>query len=186
MSILWTTALAVMFLLDPEERADLAKLRAISRDADRVETDGGPSLAGKERKRARITSTTSDFDRSEGVALFEGGVVLTYGDDCVLCSDRLWAFMAGSNQLDRVVASGRVSVTNETRLGTCSMAIFRRRSGEIEMFWDGTNELARLVEQGTDASEIEGRRIRFWIDAEQVEIEGSRITTKTDANRKNI
>ena len=38
---------------------------------------------------------------------------------------------------------------------------------------------AHLVEQGEDASELEGSRIKFWLDSEQVEVENSKIRVET-------
>jgi len=187
MSWLWPIMLTVMFLLNPEERVDVDKARAISEDADRVELKGEQPKAAKTEEKghhARITSVACDFDRKEGVALFEGNVVLRYSSDYVLCADRMWAFMVGSNQMSRVVATGNVSITNETRIGTCEMAVYRRKRGEIEMFWDGTNTLAKLVENDDEASTLEGTRIKFWIDSEQVEVDDSRITTQEERDRK--
>jgi len=184
MNGLWMTLLAVMFLFEPEEQVDVARFREISRDADRVELNRDASAEKGEH--ARIISRTADFDRKEGVVLFEGDVVLRYSDNCVLCSDRLWAFTVGSNQLHRVIVSGHVSITNETRVGTCEMAIFRRMSSEVEMFGDKDGLRARLVENGEDASALEGSRIKFWLDAEQVEVEDSRITTEVKRDRKII
>ena len=183
MSGILLSLFAVMFLLEPEERIDAERARAISADADRVEIKGErPSAKPPEEKgqHARITAVTSDFDRQAGVAMFEGDVVLRYSSDYTLCADRLWAFLAGSNRLGRVVATGNVSITNETRVGTCEMAVYRRQRGEIEMFWNGTNALARLVENGDDASALEGTRIKFWIDTEQVEVDDTRIITEEE------
>ena len=95
-----------------------------------------------------------------------------------MCADRLYMFLAGTNELSRVVALGNVSITNDTRTGTCAMATFRRKKSEIEMFGDGTNVVARLVERGEDAAALEGTRIRFWLDSEQIEVEDSRISTE--------
>jgi len=164
--------LAVMLLTDPSEVIDAAAAAAISADADRVEIPGQE----KERvKSARITSRMSDFDRKEGVVMFEGDVLVRYSDDSTMSADRLFMFLSGSNELARVVALGNVVISNETRTGTCALATYRRKKGEIEMFWDGKGSLARLVERGQDASELEGTRIRFWLDAEQVEVENSQI-----------
>ena len=76
------------------------------------------------------------------------------------------------------MALGNVSITNDTRTGTCAMATFRRKRGEIEMFGDGKETLAHLVERGRESSALEGTRIRFWLDAEQVEVENSRISSE--------
>ena len=39
----------------------------------------------------------------------------------------------------------------------------------------------RLVEEGAQRRELEGRRIRFWLDTEQVEVDGPRITVEKKA-----
>ena len=175
--------LAVMLLTEPDEVIDAAAAAAISGDANRVEIAGqkGPAT---EIKSARITSRSADLDRKEGVVMFEGDVVVRYSNDCTMCADRLYMVLAGSNELSRVVALGNVSITNETRTGTCAMATYRRRKSEIEMFGDGKSVPARLTERGDDASEIEGARIRFWLDAEQVEVEDSSIQMEKKGNAK--
>ena len=116
--------------------------------------------------------------------MFEGDVVVTYSKDYTMCADRLFMFLSKSNELSRVVALGHVSITNETRTGTCAMATYRRRKSEIEMFGDGKSVLARLTESGDDASEIRGECIRFWLDAEQVEVENSSIQMEKKGNAK--
>ena len=172
--------LAVMLLLDPTEAIDEAAAAAVSEDADRVEI----RRADAEVKSASIRSRTSDFDRKEGVVMFEGDVVVRYSENYTMCSDRLYMFLSKSNELSRVVALGNVSITNETRTGTCAMATYRRRKSEIEMFGDGKSVPARLTERGDDASEIEGERIRFWLDAEQVEVENSSIQMEKKGDAK--
>lgn len=175
-----SSLLCVMLLLDPNEVIDEAAAAVVSEDADRVEIRGRQ----EEVKSANVRSRTSDFDRKEGVVMFEGNVVVTYSKDYTMCSDRLFMFLSKSNELSRVVAVGNVSITNETRTGTCAMATYRRKKGEIEMFGDGKGVLAHLAERGDDASAVEGTRIRFWLDAEQVEVENSRLTTETKGEAK--
>jgi len=178
---LLSSLLAVMLLTDPADVVDAAAAAAISEDADRVE------IAGQKKesvKSARITSRTSDFDRKEGVVMFEGEVLVRYSDDSTMSSDKLFMFLSGSNELARVVALGNVVISNETRTGTCALATYRRKKGEIEMFWDGKGTLAHLVERGQDASELEGTRIKFWLDAEQVEVENSQIGIRNNEGVK--
>ena len=166
--------LAVMLLTDPSEVIDAAAAAAVSEDADRVKVRSEKT----EVKSATIRSRTSDFDRKEGVVMFEGDVFVTYSDDYSMQSDQLYMFLSKSNEMSRVVAVGNVTISNETRTGTCALATYRRRKNEIEMFGDGTNVLARLVERGQDRSELEGDRIKFWLDTEQVEVERSRISVE--------
>ena len=180
MTLLLTSLLGVMLLLDPNEVIDEAAAAVVSEDADRVELRGRQ----EEVKSANVRSRMSDFDRKEGVVMFEGNVVVTYSKDYTMCADRLFMFLSKSNELSRVVAVGNVAITNDTRTGTCAMATYRRKKSEIEMFGDGKGALAHLVERGDDASAVEGSRIRFWLDAEQVEVENSRLTTETKGEAK--
>ena len=165
--------LGLMLLLDPADPVDAVLADAVSKDADRAELSRGaepPRETG-----VRIRSVSSDFDRGEGVAMFEGDVVVEYADEYVMCADRLWLFFVGTNELSRVVADGHVSITNDTRVGTCSVAKYRRRAREIEMFGDDAGAVARLADTGESADMIEGSRIKFWLDSEQVEVNEARI-----------
>ena len=177
MTTLLPAILAVMLLAEPDEVIDAAAAAAISKDANRVEI-AGPKGGENEIRSARITSRAADLDRREGVVMFEGDVVVRYSNDCTMCADRLDVFLAGTNALNRIVALGNVSITNDTRTGTCAMATFRRKRSEIEMFGDGKATFARLLERGDDAGALEGARIRFWLDTEQVEVEDSRISAE--------
>lgn len=169
--------LAVMLLTEPDEAVDAEAVAAISEDASRakVAEEKNPAAVVKS---ARITSRSMDLDRKEGVVMFEGDVVVHYADDCTMCADRLYVFLAGTNELSRIVALGNVSITNEMRTGACAMATFRRKKNEIEMFGDGKDVLARLVERGDDAGALEGTRIKFWLNTEQVEVERPRISAE--------
>ena len=148
-------------------------------DVDAGRAVSGGRLAkpsGQGGSSARIRSRSGDYDREAGVMFFEGDVFAEYGGEYTMAADSIYAFVSASNELSRVVALGGVTITNETRVGSCAMAAYRRRRREIEMFGGG-GARARLVERGAKGGEVEGDRIRFWMDAEQVEIENSDITT---------
>jgi len=175
-----TALLAVMLLTDPREMIDAEAAAAVSEDAERydVRNQAGAAEGGKS---ARIRSKTADLDREAGVVMFEGSVRVDYAEDYTMCADRLFVFLAGSNELSRVVAVGNVSITNDTRTGVCGRAVYRRLKREIEMFGEGRDACARLTDAGdkdNPPSEVEGGRIRFWLDSEQVEVEDSRIRTE--------
>lgn len=173
--------LGVMLLTGPDEIVDAAVAAAVSADADRA---GIPDGKKNGPKSARITSDISDYDREAGVVMFEGHVVVQYADDYTMCSDRLFMFLSKENELSRVVADGDVSITNDTRVGTCAMATYRRRRNEVEMFGNGKDFPARLVDAGENASELEGERIKFWLDSEQVEVEKSAIKVGRTVNKE--
>lgn len=173
--------LGVMLLLDPREAVDAAAAAAVAEEDDVRETRASEAGRGGEGPQtARIRSVSSDFDRKAGVILFEGSVFVEYEGDYTMCADRVFAFLAASNRLARVVAVGDVVISNGTRVGTCALATYRKRKGEIEMFGEKGGARARLVERGSDASELEGDRIRFWLDSEQVEVRNSALSAEHD------
>jgi lipopolysaccharide transport protein LptA len=184
-ALLPSLLMGVMLLLDPNEVIDAEAAAAVSEDADRVELATGPVARRREsRQSARIRSRSSDFDRKAGVILFEGDVCVEYENDYTLCADRVFAFLSASNRLSRVVAIGNVSITNETRVGTCAMATYRRKKGEVEMFGEKGGAKARLAEGGDQASELQGDCIRFWLDSEQVQVENSAISAERGEMKK--
>ena len=124
----------------------------------------------------RVRSRSGDVDRKAGVVMLEGYVYVEHSDGYTLAADSVYLFMAADNAISRVVASGSVVLSNGCRVASCPLAVYRRRRREVEMFSDGKGAYARLVEGGGERRELEGRRIRFWLDSEQVEVEEPRIT----------
>lgn len=169
-----TSLVAVTLLLNPPSETPVAA----------VSPKPAAPAAKREITSARVTSRTSDFDGKAGVVLFEGDVCVRYSEEFSMCADRLYMFLAGTNELSRVVAVGAVSITNDSRVGTCAMATYRRRKGEIEMFGDDKGALACLRERAGGGRALEGTRIRFWLDAEQAEVENSRITSEKKGRTK--
>ena len=97
-----------------------------------------------------------------------------------LAADRAWVFLAGTNELRRIVAVGSVAVTNGLRHGSCDRAVYERRSGMLTMYARGAEEPARLVDEGEKGGELLGERIAFRTGAEQVEVDRPVIKVKTD------
>lgn len=187
MSTVLNSIFAVTLLLNPPEERIVASMSGrtvvvsqysgdcFEKASPTHMTGGGKSTSPTS---ARVTSRTSDFDMKAGVVMFEGDVCVRYSDEFSMCADRLYMFLAGTNELSRVVAVGSVSITNENRVGTCSMATYRRKRGEIEMFGDGKGVLARLSERAAGVRSLQGTRIRFWLDSEQAEVENSKVTVE--------
>lgn len=101
--------------------------------------------------------------------MFEDDVFVEYSSDYTLNSARLFAFLKGTNSISRIVASGGVTVTNESRVGECDMAVFREHERRIDMY-GGAGRPARLLETSGTRSEVVGSKVSFWIDTEQVEV----------------
>ena len=129
-----------------------------------------------------LRSIRADYDHQNGVAMFDGAVELRGREgknEYVLKCDQAFAFISGTNELRRVVALGGVSVKSGDREGSCDRAVFTRRDSKIVMYGDGEGVPARLADNSKRRSEVEGARITFWTDSEQVEVVESKVTIDT-------
>lgn len=143
--------------------------------------EAGPRAAPEATVRAR----RADYDRRAGVVMFDGGVEVDDGT-YRMSADAAYVFLDGTNALKRIVALGGVRVADGTREGTCATATYSKAASKVVMYGDGTNVVARLVDNGARRSEVEGRRITFRVDEEQVEVEDSCMlfeTGETDRER---
>ena len=123
-----------------------------------------------------ITSDRTHYDPKEGVIMFDRNVFV---DDAEyqMHAEQLYVFLDGTNDLKRIVAIGGVSITNDLRVGDCAKATYSKANGKIVMYGDAAAGVkARLVDTGRRRSEVEGTKITFWVDSEQVEVEGSTVT----------
>ena len=126
---------------------------------------------------AVITADRTDYDRKEGVILFDRNV---YVDDeqYQMHADRLFVFLDGTNDLKRIVALGNVSITNEAKTAACAKAVYSRADQRIIMFGQDEQHLAWLRDAGSkkgDSSEISGMRITYWFDSEIATVEGVKV-----------
>lgn len=160
-----------------DKTADVAVVKVAE---GKKEASGGKEASGKKSKGktvkrdAVITADRTDYDRKEGVVLFDRNV---YVDDAQyqMHTDRLFLFLDGTNELKRLVAIGNVAITNENRRAYCARATFNKKLGRIVMY--SSDEItAELREEGKKGSEVKGEKITFWIDSEQVEVENPVIT----------
>lgn len=163
--------LAVMFL--PEgyvfERDESVQAEFLA------EADSGNADPKDEVKSARIRANRTDLDREDGVVMFEDDVFVEYSTDYTMNAERLYVIFKGTNALSRIVASGGVTLTNDTRCGSCEMAVFRNLERRIEMYGK-EGAPAKLVERSGDRSSVSGSKIVFWIDTEQVQVTAPTIT----------
>ena len=173
---------------DPDERPKPKKLEAPAEQQDVTETVPGPEKKARKHKKAKgekgasgrtgrdavITSERTDYDRKEGVILFDRNVFV---DDELyqMHADRLFVFLDGTNDLKRIVAIGNVSITNEQRTASCSRAVFTKAASKIVMYGDETSN-AKLEDPSQRGGVAEGKKITFWLDAEQVSVEGSAVS----------
>lgn len=120
---------------------------------------------------AVITSERTDYDRKEGIILFDRNVFVD-DEQYQMHADRLFVFLDGTNDLKRIVAIGNVSITNEARTASCSKAVFTKAASKIVMYGDDITN-AKLSDPSQRGGMVEGKKITFWLDAEQVSVEGS-------------
>ena len=140
-------------------------------------SDTGAKRKDKKRQPGRdavITAERTDYDRKEGVILFDRNV---YVDDeqYQLHADRLFLFLDGTNDLKRLVALGNVAITNEEKNASCARAVYVKQSSKIVMYGEDGNP-AQLYQGGKKGSTVKGERITFWLNSEQVEIEKPVVT----------
>ena len=133
---------------------------------------------GKELKSVR-----ADYDNQNGVAMFEGNVILRGREgknDYVLKTDQAFAFLSGTNDLRRVVAIGNVRVKSGSRVGRCDRAVYTKGDAKIVMYGEDGGSSAMLADVSKQRSRVDGSRITFWIDTEQVEVIDTKITVDSD------
>ncbi len=124
---------------------------------------------------AVITADRTDYDRKEGVVLFDRNVHVD-DEQYQMHADRLFLFLDGTNDLRRLVAIGHVAITNEDKRAYCARATFNKRLGRVVMY-SSDDVVAELCEDGKKkGSSVKGEKITFWLDSEQVEVENPVIT----------
>ena len=148
------------------------KIRVKDQKFDTKAITGGLGKAAK--RDAEISAVRMDYDRKDGVVLFDGAVRVA-DSEYSLGADMLYAFLDGTNSLKRIVADGSVVVTNGTRSGSCPRAAYVKSLGRVTMYGE-PGKPAKLADDGRRHSDVEGRKISFWLDSEQVEVEGSTLT----------
>lgn len=163
----------------PESEKPVAEGEKPATESEKPEVEAEEKKVEKKEKKAPprdaiITADRTDYDRKEGVVLFDRNV---YVDDeqYQMHTDRLFLFLDGTNDLKRLVAIGNVAITNENRRAYCARATFNKKLGRIVMY-SSDDITASLREEGKKGSEVKGEKITFWIDSEQVEVENPVIT----------
>ncbi|MBR1921747.1 MAG: hypothetical protein IJ829_07085 [Kiritimatiellae bacterium] len=124
---------------------------------------------------AKITADTTVYNRKEGVASFAGHVHVD-DEQYQMHADRVYLFLEGTNDLQRIVAIGHVAVTNETRRAYGAKATYAKKNGLVVLHsGDGVPAELRDEANGQERS-VRGKKIRFWIGAEQVEVDEADMT----------
>ena len=118
---------------------------------------------------ARITSKSTVYNRKEGIACFTGGVHVD-DEQYQMHADKVYVFMEGTNDLRRIVALGNVALTNEMRRAYGAKATYSKPNGLVVLY-SGNGIAAEVRDESKEKPQsVKGAKIRFWIDAEQVEV----------------
>jgi len=127
------------------------------------------------KRKATITADKIEFDNKEGVILFDKNVLVD-DEQFIMRSDRLIVFMAGTNDVDQIMAIGHVSLTNENRSAKCDKAVYTRKDSQIVLTGNA------VLEQGGDkAGAVSGPQIAIWLDDEKIEVRGGgKVTLPPD------
>ena len=131
----------------------------------------------REGRPARISARKVYYDRGEGYAVFTGNVHVD-GEEYQMHAQKAYVFFEGTNELKRVVATGDVAITNETKRAYGAKASYYRKTGMVVLY--GDDRMAAEVRDEDDGSGedqvVKGSKIKFWIDSEQVEVIDARIS----------
>ena len=170
--MIWSSCLTAGLLfcatVDAQEQAaaGAAGESAKQEQAGKKEQKANGAPSGRE---AVITAEKIEFDNKEGVILFDENVLVD-DEQFVMRSDRLLVFMEGTNDVQQIMAVGRVSITNQNRSASCEKAVYTKKDGQIVMTGN-----ARLMRQGDQGGEVTGKRITFWLDDERMEVSPGRV-----------
>jgi len=172
------TAMLLMFaatLLSTLQDEDPAA-RAESAAEVAAETIAATNAPASTAKTVMITAERADYDRRDGVIFFDENVYIE-DPDFNMHADKLHVFVDELNQLKRIVVTGNVAITNEAKSGACNRATYDKKLHRVIMF-GAPGQPARLVDDSKKRSVVEGAKITFWTDSEQVEVD--RPTIKLD------
>jgi lipopolysaccharide export system protein LptA len=106
-----------------------------------------------------ITSESLVFDYGRSTCVFEGNVVVTEPRVKLECQ-KLYVFFDATNNVDSVVASESVKVTQSEKVGTCDKAVYTAKTGAIVM--TGNAKLKR------ERDTLEGDEIKIFVNSEKV------------------
>ena len=131
----------------------------------------------RESKPAHISSKKVYYDRKEGYAVFTGKVFVD-GEDYQLHTHKAYVFFEGTNELKRIVATGGVAITNDTKRAYGAKASYYRKTGMVVLYGDEKAPAeVRNESNGEEEDQVvKGSTIKFWIDSEQVEVVDARIS----------
>jgi lipopolysaccharide transport protein LptA len=142
--------------------------------------EAGGKEKSKRKRPAKITSKSTYYDRKEGIGVFTGDVSVD-DEEYQMHAGKVYLFMKGTNELERIVAVGNVAMTNGTKRAYGAKVSYYRDPGLVVLYsGDGIAAEVRDTAKGGDQV-VRGRKIRFWTNTEQVEVLEAEITAPTES-----
>lgn len=124
---------------------------------------------------ARVTSDSTYYDRKEGIAVFKGNVHVD-DEEYQMHSQRAFVYLTETNTLSRIVAVGSVALTNDIKRAYAEKATYFRDKGLVILVGIDNNPAIVMEDLPDGPRTVRGRKIRFWINQEQVEVVEADIT----------
>jgi len=153
-----------------QDKAELERTMPESERARAQKKSGRP---------ARITSTTTHYDRKRGIVYFEGKVHVD-DENYQMHADKAYVFTSGTNDVRRIVAVGHVAMTNEMRRAYGDKVSYYRQNGMVVLY-AGNGTVAEVRDESkADDQTVRGSKIKFWIGNEQIEVLDATISAPRD------
>ena len=173
-SMMWVKGLAAVLMMTAGVALAQGETSGVPASVSQVSVvkkakPSGTNMVAKATRESVITAKKIEFDNKEGVILFDEDVLVD-DEQFVMRSDRLLVFMQGTNDVQQIMAVGRVNITNENRAASCDKAVYTKKDGQIVM-----TGKARLMQQGKESGEVTGDRIVIWMDDERMEVYPGRV-----------
>ena len=88
-------------------------------------------------------------------------------------------FLSGTNDVRRIVAIGNIAMTNDTKRAYGVKVSYYKEGGMVVLY-GGEGRPAEVRDESKEQDQVvKGRKIKFWIDSEQVEVMEADIQAPT-------
>lgn len=124
-----------------------------------------------------ITSDRLEFDYKDFIARFEDNVVVT-DPEFVLEANVMVVYFENTNEIQRVIAAGKVFLKSGDMTAVCGKATYTRATGQVLIEDD-----IPVVTKGENR--ITGEKMSIWLKEQRVVVQsGVRLETQPEAVKK--
>ena len=158
-----------------------AAFAAFAAEEVSVEKSAAAAPATTTLSMAKISAASTFYDGKAGFVFFDRNVAVE-DERYQLHADKAYVFLDGTNELKRIVAVGNVAMTNETRRAYGGRASYHKSRDLVVLYADESGVAEVRDETPEGARIVRGKRIRFWIGSEQVEVLEAEMTAPMPAS----